>query len=84
VQEPKKRSGEESLQGALVDAAGGALNHQAVQRALLEAQIRILTEEAVATSAIEGIPIDAKMARRSIIKALAVEAGLLPAGPPSE
>ena len=44
--------------------------------ALPEARIQILTDEVVATSAIEGITINPKEARKSVLRQLAREAGL--------
>lgn len=44
--------------------------------ALLEAKIQILTDEAVATSAIEGITIDPKEARKAVLRQLAHQVGL--------
>ncbi len=54
-----------------------ALDPEVKARALLEAKIEILTEEAVATSAIEGITIDPKVARRAVLRQMARRAGLL-------
>jgi hypothetical protein len=46
-------------------------------RAFAEYQIEMLTQEAVATSAIEGITIDPKAARRAVLLRMGREAGLL-------
>ena len=45
-------------------------------RALLEARIQIMTNEIVATSAIEGITIDPRAARKAVLRQLAQEYGL--------
>lgn len=46
-------------------------------RAYIEYQIEMLTQEAVATSAIEGITIDPKAARKAILLRMGRQAGLL-------
>ena len=46
-------------------------------RAIMEARIRILVDEAVATSAIEGITIDPKEARKAVLRHLAKQEGLI-------
>jgi len=46
-------------------------------RAILEARIQIMVDEAVATSAIEGIKLDPKEVRRAVIIQLAKQEGLL-------
>jgi hypothetical protein len=47
------------------------------ERALLDARIQILAEEIVATSAIEGITIDLKEARKAVLRQMARQAGLI-------
>ena len=44
---------------------------------MMEAYIEILVNEAVATSAIEGITLDPKEVRRVVIRRLAKQEGLL-------
>ncbi len=46
-------------------------------RAILEARIQILVDEALATSAIEGITIDPKEARKAVLRRLAIQEGLI-------
>lgn len=46
-------------------------------RALLEFRIEPLVEEAVATSAIEGIVMDPKAVRLAVLRQMAKQAGLL-------
>jgi hypothetical protein len=46
-------------------------------RALLEARIQILMNEAVATSAIAGVTLDPKEVRKAVLQRLAAEEGLL-------
>ena len=46
-------------------------------RAILEARVQILVDEAIATSAIEGITLDPKEVRRVVIRRLAEQEGLL-------
>jgi len=46
-------------------------------RAILEARVQILVDEAIATSAIEGITLDPKEVRRVVIQRLAEQEGLL-------
>lgn len=46
-------------------------------RAYVEYQIEMLTQEAVATSAIEGITIDPKAARKAVLLRMGREAGLI-------
>lgn len=53
------------------------LTPQQYARAILEARIQILVDEAIATSAIEGITLDPKEVRRAVIVALAKQEGLL-------
>lgn len=57
------------------------LTPQEHARAILEARIRILVDEALATSAIEGIALDAKEVRKSVLRHLAHEMGLIPSNP---
>jgi len=45
-------------------------------RAIIEARIQVLVDEAVATSAIEGITIDPKEARMAVLRHLAKQEGL--------
>lgn len=54
------------------------LSPEARAKALLEAKIEIRTQEVVATSAIEGITIDPKEARRAVLRQMGRQAGLLP------
>lgn len=53
------------------------LDPETCERALLEAKIQILTQEVVAPSAIEGITIDPKDARRAVLRQMGRQAGLL-------
>lgn len=53
-----------------------ALSPRDRARAMLEARIQILVDEAMATSAIEGINLDPKEVRKSVIRRLAAEEGL--------
>lgn len=46
-------------------------------RAFVEYQIEMLTQEAVATSAIEGIAIDPRAARKAVLLRMGRQAGLL-------
>lgn len=55
---------------------GADLPPEVRARALLEAKIQVLTDEVVATSAIEGITIDPKEARKAVLRQLARQAGL--------
>lgn len=55
---------------------GAGLAPEVRTRALLEAKIQILTDEVVATSAIEGITIGPKEARKAVLRQLARQAGL--------
>lgn len=74
--EPSKKSdGLPTLEALL-----NGLDPVARQRVLLEAKIQILVEEAVATSAIEGVHIDPRAARRAVIRRLGIEAGMIPPG----
>jgi hypothetical protein len=52
------------------------LTPQQYARAILEARIQILVDEAIARSAIEGIKLDPKDVRRAVIVALAKQEGL--------
>ena len=73
---PKSSDGLPSLEALLND-----LEPAVRQRVLMEAKIQILAEEVVATSAIEGVHIDPRAARRAVIRRLGIEAGLIPPGP---
>jgi len=53
------------------------LTPQQQARAILEARIQILVNEAIATSAIEGIRLDPKEVRLAVIRRLAQQEGLL-------
>lgn len=53
------------------------LTPQQQARAILEARIQILVNEAIATSAIEGITLDPKEVRRAAIRRMAEQEGLL-------
>lgn len=53
------------------------LTSQQQARALLEARIQVLVNEAIATSAIEGISLDPKEVRLAVIRRLAQKEGLL-------
>ncbi len=53
------------------------LTPQQQARAILEARIQILVNEAIATSAIEGISLDPKEVRKAILLRLAKQEGLL-------
>ena len=53
------------------------LTPQQQARAILEARIQILVDEAIATSAIEGIRLDPKEVRLAVIRRLAQQEGLL-------
>lgn len=46
-------------------------------RALLEARIQILVDEALATSAIEGVALDPREVRRAVIRRMAIQEGLM-------
>ena len=46
-------------------------------RAILEARIQILVNEAIATSAIEGITLDRMEARKAVLRHLAIQEGLI-------
>ncbi len=72
----KKSDGLPTLEALL-----NSLDPAARQRALMEAKIQVLAEEVVATSAIEGVHIDPRAARRAVIRRLGIEAGLIPPGP---
>jgi hypothetical protein len=54
-----------------------ALPPKEAARALVEAQIQILVNEVLATSAIEGVHLDPKEVRRAILIRLGREQGLL-------
>jgi len=53
------------------------LTPQQQARAILEARIQILVNEAIATSAIEGITFDPEEVRRVVIRRMAEQEGLL-------
>lgn len=53
-----------------------ALSPRDRARVMIEARIQILVDEAMATSAIEGIAVDPKEVRRAVLRRLAAEAGL--------
>jgi hypothetical protein len=53
------------------------LDPETRERVLLEVPVQILTEEAVASPAIEGITIDSKEARRAVLRHMGRQAGLL-------
>lgn len=53
------------------------LTPQQQARAILEARIQILVNEAIATSAIEGIRLDPREVRLAVIRRLAQQEGLL-------
>ena len=53
------------------------LSAEDIARVGWEVRIQILVDEAVATSAIEGITLDPKAVRRAVIVALAKQEGLL-------
>lgn len=53
-----------------------ALSPRDRARVMLEARIQILVDEAMATSAIEGVALDPKEVRKSVIRRLAADEGL--------
>ncbi len=61
-----------------IEEMAKSLGPEARAKALLEAKIEIMTQEVVATSAIEGITIDPKEARRAVLRQMGRQAGLLP------
>ncbi len=54
-----------------------SLEPEARERALLEARIQILAQEAVASSALEGITIDPKEARKAVLRQMGRQPRLL-------
>lgn len=67
---------EPRAEGAL-RAAVELLPSSDLAQALLEARIQILIDEAVATSAIEGITLDRCEVRKAVLRRLAQQEGLL-------
>ena len=53
------------------------LTPQQYARAILEARIQLLVDEAIATSAIEGITLDPKEVRKAVLVRMGKDAGLL-------
>lgn len=68
---------EKDPQLQVIERMAKSLSPEDRARAFLEFRIETLVEEAIATSAIEGITIDPKAARKAVLSRLAREAGLL-------